>query len=430
MSYKLNKRMDYYFDEFEKGLNFCSPSGTITQLNDLTVLNVAIDTVKQFYNGTISRQTIQSLDRVTLDGSYTYEKESINTNNHLHFSEFNIPFDANVSRMGKLSGYQYKIQNNDIGIVILLKSFHKPNDEATSHCKIELSPHFIASHTPKQAQKIMDDIASMYLIDSKPCGIAPHLCVDLQGWDMPLHMEDHIKTRSKQITTYNGIDNVEFDIDMESVLVTYGRKQSIRIGAAKAIQSAIYRKDLEIIKSDKVDFFHELWTERSLGSFDKEKPVWRFEKRFHHTVIKEFERGIGEDINSYLEVSSYLNDLWIYALKTIRYQIKDTIAPIWQFLMEDISFNDNHLTENFKRKQKTKTDVLAVTRSIGHLISNFLTLKARHKTPFTQVRNELQSLSVMEDIIKYILNKKQQVGMFWSDLEQSYLMKLTATKYS
>ena len=161
------------------------------------------------YSGTIDYRIIQALDRYTTDGSITLEKDTINNENHLYLRLFNVPFDVKISRMGKMSGYQYKLQNRDVGVVILLKQFHKPNDEETSHLKIELSPHFIAQYTPKEAQKIMDDIAKLYLIDSSPSAVAPHLCVDVQGWEMPNHMQDDIVSRSRQIRTYNGIDTVK-----------------------------------------------------------------------------------------------------------------------------------------------------------------------------------------------------------------------------
>ena len=196
------------------------------------------------------------------------------------------------------------------------------------------------------------------------------------------------------------------------------------------MQLSIYRKDLEIVKTDKVDYYHELWDTFSLGSFDKEQSVTRIEKRFHHSVIKEFERGIGEDINSYLEVSNYLNDLWMYALKTIRHQKNDTISGIWQFLMEDIEFNDQDIRQDFKRKQVEKKDITSISRQIGLFIGNYLTIASRTGKPFKDIQREIQSLTIMTEIREYLSYRQQNEGLFFEQLKQKYLERQIATRFS
>lgn len=429
MNYLLNDRFDENLEPFEKGHIFCDSSGNITDLNDITVLNIAVDTIKQLYSGTIDQTIIRALDHYSSDGGVTITKYELDSYKYYQHGQFTIPFDCRISKMGKNSGYQYKLQNNEVGIIILLKSFHKPNDTETSHLKIELSPHFLSSHTPTESQTILDNISNIYLENALPAAVSPHICVDIQGWSMPNHMQDHIISRCKQIKTYNGIDKAEFQ-GLDNILTTFGRNETLMVGTTKSLQTSIYRKDLEIIKSDKVDYYHDIWDQYSLGSFDKTLPVTRIEQRFHHNVIKEFQRGIGEDINTYLEISEYFNDLWNYALNTIRYQIKGTISPLYQFLMEDVHFNQNDLRQSFKRQQKPKKDITSITRQIGLFLGNFITLKARSKINFKYVKRELESMSVFDEITLYILEKKQDLAGFWRELEQRYLERCILSKYA
>ena len=421
---KLQSRFDVNFGDFENVLNFFSNKGKVTYLNNTKILNIAIDTVRQLYKGTIENTLLTRLSSLTADGLILLEKDDVNTSNDLYFRHLTIPCDVKLSRMGKNSGYRYKLQNNDIGIVILLGSYYKQAHKEGSHLKIELSPHFIAERSAIDIQQYMDNIADMFLINPEPDAISPHLCVDVQGWTMPLHIEDGIITRSKRIRTYKGIENVEFE-GFNSVLMTYGRSETLMVGNANSLQLSLYRKDLEILKTDKVDYFHELWDQFSIGGFDKTLPVYRFEYRFHQTIIKEFERGIGESINTFLEVYQYLNDLWRYALNTIRHETDDSVTPIWQLLYEDITFNNNDFREVFKRQQKAKSDTTSVRHNIGLMLGNFTSLMARKRIKFKEVVLELKKLTYFQEIIKkYLLESNIDESVFWDTQRHKYLLKL------
>jgi len=151
--------------------------------------------------------------------------------------------------------------------------------------------------------------------------------------------------------------------------------------------------------------------------------VTRVEYRFHHTVIREFSRGVGEDINSYLEISNYLNDLFAYGLKTIRYQKNNVIAPLWQFLQEDIQFNRFDLHENFTRAQKPKSDTTAIARVIPLFVGTFISIRARSGLEWKYVQKELQNMPVMDEIRSHLFERKQHEGEFFEQLKQRYLLK-------
>ena len=429
MKGKINERLDWNLEPFEKGLYFASKSGDFTDLTNITVLNISVDTIRQMYKGTIPFGVIYALKALTENGSFVAEKQLVEDNTITPFHDFKIPFDCHITRMGKNSGFRFKLQNNEKGIVILLGSYYKEDHKEGTHLKIELSPKLLASNTPVEAQKIMDDIASLFLVDIEPIAIAPHLCVDVQNWDIPLHMQDDIVTRSRYIRSYTGVDNVEFD-NFDNVISTFGRAETLMVGRTTSLQLSVYRKDLEIVKKDSVDYWHDVWSDYSLGSFDKTKPVTRIEYRFHHSVIQDFERGIGEDIKTYVELSQYLNNLWQYALETIRHEKNSYVSPIWQFLYEDISFNSNDIRKDFKREQRAKSDTTAIGRNIGMFIGNFLSIKARIGVAFNVVQFELQNMSVMHEIRSYIIESGIDEGTFFESLKQKYLERLTVSRYA
>jgi len=90
MTYKKNQRLEgIEFKPFEKGMFFASPAGELENLSDVKVLNIAVDTIRQLYKGTIDHQIIRSLDFYSADGGDVYKKEQINTENHLYFKTFN-----------------------------------------------------------------------------------------------------------------------------------------------------------------------------------------------------------------------------------------------------------------------------------------------------------------------------------------------------
>lgn len=44
---------------------------------------------------------------------------------------------------GGASGYQFRLQNSDLGLILFLKSRYAEQDKEFSHFKIECSPHWL-----------------------------------------------------------------------------------------------------------------------------------------------------------------------------------------------------------------------------------------------------------------------------------------------
>lgn len=431
---KRNTRYDQLLNEFEKGMLFGSTSGKITDLSDLTVCNIAIDTVRQLYTGTIDKFLFQSLKHFTKEGSVLLDKDLVDaSSHHVRYKPLNMPCQhMKLSRMGKTSGYRFKFQNNEIGLVVLLGSYYSEIDKDYSHLKIELSPHFIAQRTPEQVQDYINTVAELFLIEPKPSGVAPHICVDFQGWNIPHNFIDDVRTRSKFIKKYTGIGEVSIN-GLQDVISTFNRTETVMIGSPSAIQLSVYRKDLEIVKSDKVDYMHDVWLSHTLGSFDKEQPVIRVESRFHHSVINQFGQGINEEIKDYLTVSKYLNNLWKYSLNNIRYVDNNNVHPLWQFLHDDITFNDkNDIRQSeFKRQQVAKKDTTGIRKNIGLLIGNFLTIHARSGRSFSMLEKDIKNCpSLIDPIRDYLQENRLNESVFFQELKQKLLDRRIASKFA
>src|SRR5690606_19782036 len=84
-------------------------------------------------------------------------------------------------RVGKDSGYQYKLQNADLGFVLLVKNFNAKTDAIGPHLKIEVSPHAIDSLSPERLQQRLNYYAGQVLSHVELNQCAVHLALDVQG---------------------------------------------------------------------------------------------------------------------------------------------------------------------------------------------------------------------------------------------------------
>jgi len=122
MSVKDQIRVDQNFQETPTGrLFFDSHSAKLTDLSGVRLLRCGVDTVRQLYRGLI-RPEIMAL----------FEKPGV-------MVEFAGEF-WHAGRVGRDSGYQYKLQNADLGFVLLIKNFNAKLEQIGPHLKIEVSP--------------------------------------------------------------------------------------------------------------------------------------------------------------------------------------------------------------------------------------------------------------------------------------------------
>ncbi|MDP3331229.1 MAG: hypothetical protein Q8Q40_06095, partial [Methylococcaceae bacterium] len=271
------------------------------------------------------------------------------------------------TRMGKVSRYRYKLQNNDEGIVILFCSFFAKIEHPGQHLKIELSPHFI---TQRSVQKIWQrlhgqlGLSQNFLEDAEPKGCAIHLACDYQGYRLPDDFLFKFATRSRIIRSYDGMGSIDLS-DLSESVATYGSKNQAKnylIGKAASMQFCLYDKSFEVVKSDKKDYFHREWNIYTLGEFDEKQTVRRIEARFHHSIIREIGLGMGKEFESFEEIAPYLTDIWRYGLEKNRLNLDDRhehLHPFWQLLMEDVEFTVPATGLVIVRKKKQSSEPIA-----------------------------------------------------------------------
>src|SRR5690554_6188046 len=108
--------------ESQTGRMFVDPSsGSVFDMSAMSVVSFRTDTVRQLYRGRLKSDVLELFDKpglVNFDGYSWY-----------------------AGRIGRDSGYQYQLQNADLGIILLIKSFHSAPEHEGNHLKIEVSPH-------------------------------------------------------------------------------------------------------------------------------------------------------------------------------------------------------------------------------------------------------------------------------------------------
>ncbi len=386
----------------------------ITDLSNVTVVGASVDTIRQLYYGVPSQIHIDSfnekLDRKT-DFCYLCQPADENGVIGERYYQFHL------SRMGKTARYRFKLQNNDLGIVVLFGSYFTKLDDPGQHLKIELSPKFICGKTATHIQEYLNHLASRLLQTYEPRGCSVHLACDYQGYSLPSDFLSAFTTYSRTIRTYDGLSSIDLS-DISEAVATYGgakQERNYLIGKASAMQMALYDKSHEIIKSDKVDYFHTEWQAYSLGQFNPTKPVRRIEARLHHHIIREIGLGMNETFESFLDISEYLTDLWRYALTRNRLNVagsRELIHPFWQLLMQDVYFSTPAKNIDIVRKKKQAVDPVA--HNFSAVIGNIISIMARQGANAKQVLAQLKFLSFYNQIIRYYNSR----GLNESDLFQ------------
>jgi hypothetical protein len=274
-------------------------------------------------------------------------------------------------------------------------------DIAGQHLKIELSPKFISQRSPKTIMDTLDYINNFVLLDGVPKGCAVHLSCDYQGFQLPDNFLDMFQTHARIVKSYDGLNTLDISNLSESV-ATYGKAENRNylIGKPASIQITDYDKTKEIVKSDKQDYFQAEWQAYTFGDYDSDKTVRRLEVRVSHTVIREIGQGIGQDLESFLQVSEYLTDIWRYALEKNRFLMaKNLLHPFWQLLLQDVFFTLP--AKGIKLTRKKKDSLAAIQRNVSQILGNLISICARNpKITAKQVILQLRLTSFYDYIAK------------------------------
>jgi hypothetical protein len=365
----------------------------IHDLSNVQIVGASVDTIRQLYHGIPNSELVDKFSDHL--GDYIDFKLPV-------YGVGNRPLkvEFHLSRMGKVSRYRWKLQNNKLGVVVLIGSYFAKMDIPGQHLKIELSPKFISQRSSQTIMDTLDYINNFVLLDGVPKGCAVHLSCDYQGFQLPENFLDMFQTHARIVKSYDGLNTLDISNLSESV-ATYGKAENRNylIGKPASIQITDYDKTKEIVKSDKQDYFQAEWQAYTFGGYDPDKTVRRLEVRVSHTVIREIGQGIGQDLESFLQVSEYLTDIWRYALEKNRFLMaKNLLHPFWQLLLQDVFFILP--AKGIKITRKKKESLAAIQRNVSQILGNLISICARNpKTTPVQVLASFRRTFFYEHIL-------------------------------
>lgn len=393
--------------EDKRGRIFLSELGQVN-LSEVQVLHKGIDTVKQLYKGLPRPEVLADVERMYGEGF----GECIELGGHVW-----------MVGSGGQSGYQYRLQNSDLGLILFLKSRHATADKEFSHLKIECSPHWLQPRSLATAGKDLDALALVLLERSEGAGCALHLCADIQGWSPSKDFTGCMVTRARRILSHDSAKLVY--MDMGEVGRVFNEGESYLLGSAASVQLSVYRKDIQAKKFDKLDFWKAVWNKTPGESFDQsaydeEKPVWRIEVRFHHSVLQDFGRGAAQGVEygatlqeaAWAHVSGvekHLQALWCYGLGCFRLETASEkgmgrfIDPFWQLLRDDVVFYPPDDAYLYKRVKKVPG--IGNEKNLMLALGNMLSVYARNRFTTKQAIAFIQASGIYDDLYHYFFNR-------------------------
>lgn len=377
-----------------RGRLFVAPTKRlqVQDLSGILVCHAGVDTVRALYRGVVQERRREWFE-VAESGSVVRIGGQ----------------DWLFTRMGKAGGYRYSLRAADLGIQALIGSYYSGLDVRGGHLKVEVSPHYLQDRGVEQIQRGLDALAAHLLHDWLPSGVAVHLACDVQGWD-PGEVGKRLVTRARRCSDYQGVEDVVFDLAEASA--TYGKGETYTLGLPSGVQLCLYDKTKEVVKRDKVDYWAARWESFTFGDYRPGQTVRRVEMRFHQSVVRQLGLSQGADWKTFADVAPHLGDLWKYALEIHRLQRDETrriICPVWQLLMEDISFFHPAKGEKLFRQKEESID--AIAKNIQALIGNIMTLAARRNGQ-EQTEDQLAA-SVMWSLRQLIC--WPLIVRYWSD---------------
>ncbi len=384
-----------HFQHDDHGRYFVNDKSCLMfDLSSVNVISSTVDTVRQLYRLMLDQSVLHGLHE-----SYQLALKSFQKI-HVHGYDFSVG-------SGGQSGYKYRLQNSDLGVIVFIKNQRQKIDVFGSHIKVELSPQFLLYNSVADAQCLMDAIAVWFGDAVERSGVSLHLAADVQGWE-PDDFLGRLKARSTRRVAYDGIDTAEFDL--ASVAATYGDRETVTVGSVTSVQMSFYDKLKEAVKHDKLHFWNAVWSGDAVpvdsfcmadqGGFDKSEGVRRLEMRFHHTVLRQFERGSGCEMTSYESAFEHLGALWRYAMRLFKLRYDDDlIDPVWQMLAEDVDFNQCHSGKSYKRAYKKPGE--GNEKNVALALGNWLSIVARQGMKTQKAWRYLKVSGMFKDIKRY-----------------------------
>ena len=344
----------------------------ITDLSKVRLLRCGVDTVRQLYKGLLRPEILGLFDKPGTIVDFAGER-------------------WHAGRVSRDSGYQYKLQNADLGFVLLVKNFNAKAENVGPHLKVEVSPHAIDNLSPERLQARLDHYAAQVLTNIEVNQCAVHLALDLQGWTPPADLVARMHCRARTHRDVSGINELHWATKSS----VYGRGETSMFGSANGLQLCIYNKTEQAKATDKLDYWESVWRRRD--SFDETDPdnynpaqdVWRVELHYHHSIVQQFASGSVDlqsgnaiDTNSFAAFAPHLDGLWRYGLSQFKLIARPGyFEPIWTLIRDDVRVDlpvDSLLDETeYKRYHKTARGFSG--KNVELFLGNFVSLLARER---------------------------------------------------
>ena len=379
---RLNKQTA---EDDARGRLFVDPTTCkITDLSGVRLLRCGVDTVRQLYRGLIRLGVLALFDKPGTIVEFAGQR-------------------WHTGRVGRDSGYQFKLQNADLGFVLLIKNFNAKAESIGPHLKIEVSPHAIDSLSPDRLQARMDYYASQILENIEVNQCAVHLALDLQGWQPPADLVARMHCRARNHRDVSGINSIEWATKSS----VYGRGETSMFGSANGVQLCIYNKTEQAKATDKLDYWQSVWMRSDdpfdaecLDNYNPEQDVWRIELRYHHSVIQQFASGsthisTGEliDTRTFEAFCPHLDGLWRYGLQQFKLLTRPgCYDPFWTLIRDDVRVElpVDSLMDDTEYKRYYKTAKGFSGKNVELFVGNFVSLLARERVGATKAFDRLR----------------------------------------
>lgn len=385
--------------ENPKGKLFVDPqTAALTDVSKANILRCGVDTVRQLYRGIVKPEVLSLFETPGQMVDFAGQRWQ-------------------TGRVGRDSGYQYKLQNANLGFILLIKNFNSKIDAIGPHLKIEVSPHAIDNLSPERLQGRLDFYAESVLDHCEMNQCAVHLALDVQGWTPPDDLVARLHCKARAQRDISGIKEIVWKLES----ATYGRGQSHLFGSAGAVQLAIYNKTLQAKSTDKLDYWESVWKRRDSFdegdplNYDPERDVWRIELRFHHSVIEQFSQGsihssCGEAIQtrSFFLLAAHLDGLWRYGMNQFKLISRPGyFDPFWTVFRDDVRVDieaDSLLDETeYKRYYKTARGFSG--KNVELWLGNLISLAARQQVKPKKLFDEARKLEIWPVIRDHYASK-------------------------
>ena len=406
-------RINAGFQEDARGLMFFDEhTAKITDLSGVRLLHCGVDTVRQLYRGVVRPEVLAIFD----------EKPGLVT-----FAGYRW----HSGRVSRDSGYQYKLQNADLGLILLIKNFNSKADSFGTHLKIEVSPHAVDGRSPARLQDQLDHLAGEVLSNAERNQCAVHIALDVQGWVPPSDFQARLHCKAQSQRRLDGVKSLGW----EETSAVYGRGQSFLFGSAGGLQLAVYNKTLQARSIDKLDYWEGVWRRRDSFdecdplNYDPAQPVFRIELRFHHSIVAQFASGScsvhdGDFLNThdFDGIAPHLDGLFQYGLENFRYLSRPgQFDPFWSLLRQDarVSVEVDSLLDETHYKRHYKTARGFSGKSVDLLMGNFISLAARHQIGAKKAFEAIQQLPVWPVILDHYQSKELTVRDIYKKIKES-----------